>query len=83
MKTFFDIATPAEIEKHFGYSPSPEEIREHREYYVQDADTNNQLLFWLFLDRGDTKTAEAHLNKIQNPSCRLDATMLAYESQPA
>jgi len=83
MNNYYDVATPAELEEHFGYVPSPEEVSEGRESCARDSDLNNQLLFWLFLDRGDKKTADSFLNKINDPSRRLDASMLAYECQPA
>lgn len=79
MDNYFDIASPAELEEHYGYTPSAKEIAEDRQYCEQDADYNFQHLFWLFLDRGDTETANSYLKQIKDPQRHLDATMLAHE----
>lgn len=79
MDNYFDIVTPAELEEQYGYMPSAKEIAADRQYCEQDVDYNFQYLFWLFLERGDTKTANFYLDQIKDPQRHLDAVMLAYE----
>lgn len=81
MDNFFDIATPAELEGHYGEKPSAEEISADRAYYESDSDLNFLHLFLLFLDRGEKRTAEKYFEKIKDPERRLEATMSAYECQ--
>ncbi len=79
MELYVDIATPEELEGHFGYSPSPDDISRERKYCLEDPDRNYQELYWLYFARGDKKTAQSYLDKIKDPLCRLDTTMLVSE----
>ena len=79
MELYLDIATPEELERHFGYPPSSEEISLERELCLKDPDGNYQDLYLLYLARGDKKNAQGYLDKIKDPRRRLSATMLAHE----
>ena len=59
MELYIDIATPEELERHFGYPPSSEEISLERELCLKDPDGNYQDLYLLYLARGDKKTPRA------------------------
>ena len=83
MELYVDIATPEELERHFGYPPSPEEISLEREFCLKDPDGNYQDLYLLYLVRGDKKTAQIYLNKIKDPRRRRSALMIAHECSDA
>lgn len=78
-ENFIDALTPAEMLEHFGETPSAEEIRGARELCAREPDYNFQHLFLLYLDRGETGTAQAYLDRIKDPQRKLDAAMLAWE----
>ncbi|WP_446424081.1 hypothetical protein [Mailhella sp.] len=80
MNNYYDVATPAELEEHFGYVPSPEEVSEGRDTCSRDADHNCELLAYLFADRGDFARAQKFLEQIKNESLMSDtARMLAHD----
>jgi len=79
MELYVDIATPEELEDCFGYPPTAEDISRERKYCLEDPDLNYQFLYWLYLGRDDKKTAQIYLDKIKDPLCRLDTTMLVSE----
>ena len=73
---YFDIATPEELKEHYGYVPSKEEVTQDRLLLANDRDHNLQYLYWLYMDRGDEKTAEFYLNQIEDWQRKLDAAAL-------
>ena len=79
MENYYDIATTAELEEHYGYTPTAKELQADREHCAQNPDYNYQHLFWLFLDRGLPETAQKYYDKIQDPDIQLDAAMIAHE----
>lgn len=83
MENFFDVATPAEIEAHFGYLPDSEELAEDRLVCERDADGNFAKLAVLYYFRGDETLAQRYLDSIQNVERRLETSMLLYECRPA
>ena len=78
-ENFIDALTPAEMLEHFGEMPSAEEIRAARDHCAREPDSNFQHLFLLYLDRGETETAQGYFDRIKDPQRKLDAAMLAWE----
>lgn len=76
MENFFDVATPEELESFYGYVPAKEEVAEDRNAYANDRDCNLQHLYWLYMDRGDEKTAKHYFNMIEDWQRKLDAAAL-------
>ncbi len=79
MENYFDIATPAEIEDHYGYMPDAEELARDRLVCERDADGNFSMLAVLYYFRGDEAATQRYLDKIQNPERRLETSMSLYE----
>lgn len=79
MENFFDIATPAEIEAHFGYMPDAGELAADRAACERDADGNFSMLAVLYYFRGDEAATQRYLDKIRNPDRRLETSMSLYE----
>lgn len=79
MENYFDIATPAEIEDHYGYMPDAEELARDHLVCEQDADGNFSMLAVLYYFRGDEAATQRYLDKIQNPDRRLETSMSLYE----
>ena len=83
MELYIDIATPEELEDCFGYPPTAKDISMERELCLKDPDLNYQFFYWLYLARGDEKTAQGYLDKIKDPERRLFTTMVAHECNDA
>lgn len=79
MENYFDIATSAEIEDHYGYMPDAEELARDHLVCEQDADGNFSMLAVLYYFRGDEAATQRYLDKIQNPDRRLETSMSLYE----
>ncbi len=79
MTNFFDVATPAEIEDHYGYPPDAKELARDRRVCDQDADGNFSMLAVLYHFRGDKAATQRYLDKIRNPERRLETSMSLYE----
>ena len=79
MTNFFDVATPEEVEAHYGYTPEGEELAFARASFDQDKDHNLVSLYLLFLGRGDKGTAAAYYRQIESPERQLEAALLAGE----
>lgn len=83
MENFFDIATPAEMEAHFGYMPDAGELAADRVACERDADGNFAKLASLYYDRGDEAAAQQCLEQIHDPDRKLQTSMLLYECRLA
>ena len=79
MENFFDIATPEELKGFFGETPTPEDIRIHRDLSLKNADYNFRHLYLMYCGRGDKEKAKKYLDKIKNPKIRRSAALLANE----
>lgn len=83
MENYFDIATSAEIEAHFGYMPDAGELAADRSVCERDTDGNFAKLASLYYDRGDEVAARQCLEQIRDPERKLQASMLLYECRLA
>lgn len=79
MNNYIDIATPKELEAHYGYLPEATELESEREHFTRDKDHNLVCLYLLFLERGANAKAKAYFSQIENPERQLEAAMLAGE----
>ena len=73
METYLDIATPEELKEIFGRTLTSEQISRKRASCQKYPDYNFRMLYLLYCDRGDKKTAKAYLDKIKDPEMRRSA----------
>lgn len=74
---YFDLLTPDEILAHYDCEPDPAELARDRELMGLCGDCNLQHLYWLYLERGDQKTANHYFDLIEDEQYKIDAANLA------
>ena len=82
METIFDLATPEEIRKVFGYPLNDADYEFNRRCFLESADYNFRRLASLYSIRGDIQTAESYVARIQDPEYRLDAHFSLHSCTP-